>query len=385
MFKHKAVMFLYFYIYVSISFFFSPFLIEVKDFKPETIGYLTTIGLIFLIISFLFSGIIADKINSNKKIILINLFISFFVVLGLIIFTSKLILAILYILVWASFIMITSQLDGLVIRDIDSKLYSKVRAFGSYGAALSYFINSYALGGLNLKQIIGFNALLIIVIIIFVSMIKETHYHNISIKEYKQSLITARKIKPLIYILIITFLTYGTLSADDSYQVIYNTDIVKIATAVMGIVGFISIVSEGSFMLLHQKILKKFGLTGTINIGIITLLAIYITRFSLYTSPFIINLGSILMGVFVGFFVPSAILIINTYVKDDTKNTFLSLYQIMIRLGGALIGLVTAIFYDLTGTLQNIYIIHSILIACSLYFVYLLKQELSNSKEKQLK
>lgn len=384
MFKHKTVMFLYFYIYVSISFFFSPFLIEVKNFDPETIGYLTTTGLIFLIISFLFSGIIADKINSNKKIILINLCISFFVVLGLIFFTNKIILAILYILIWASFIMITSQLDGLVIRDIDSKLYSKVRAFGSYGAAVSYFVNSYALGGLNLNQIIGLNAVLIVIIIIFVSLITETHYQNISIKEYKQSLITARKIKPLIYILIITFLTYGTLSADDSYQVIYNTDVVKISTTIMGIVGFISIVSEGSFMLLHQKIVNKFGLTKTINIGIITLLVIYITRFSLYTSPLIINLGSIFMGVFIGFFVPSAILIINTYVKDNTKNTFLSLYQIMIRLGGALIGLITAIFYDLTGTLQNIYIIHSILIACSLYFVYLLKKELNQTQKKQL-
>lgn len=384
MFKHKTVMFLYFYIYVSISFFFSPFLIEIKNFNPETIGYLTTTGLIFLIISFLFSGIIADKINSNKKIILINLCISFFVVLGLIFFTNKIILAILYILIWASFIMITSQLDGLVIRDIDSKLYSKVRAFGSYGAAVSYFINSYALGGLNLNQIIGLNAVLIVIIIIFVSLITETHYQNISIKEYKQSLITTRKIKPLIYILIITFLTYGTLSADDSYQVIYNTDVVKISTMIMGIVGFISIVSEGSFMLLHQKIVNKFGLTNTINIGIITLLVIYITRFSLYTSPLVINLGSIFMGVFIGFFVPSAILIINTYVKDNTKNTFLSLYQIMIRLGGALIGLITAIFYDLTGTLQNIYIIHSILIACSLYFVYLLKKELNQTQKKQL-
>ncbi len=376
MIKHKTVMFLYFYIYVSISFFFSPFLIEAKHFEPATMGYLTTTGLIFLILSFLFSGVIADKINSNKKIILFNLILSFFVVIGLIFFTNKLILAILYILVWASFIMITSQLDGLVIRDINSNLYSKVRAFGSYGAAFSYFINSYALDGFNYLQIIGFNAVLIIIIIILVSLIKETNYHTITLKEYKISFLTARKIKPLIYILIITFLTYGTLSADDSFQVIYNTQIVKISTLVMGIVGFISIVSEGSFMMIHQKILNKFGLTNTINIGIITLLIIYITRFWLYTSPFIINLGSILMGVFIGFYVPSAILIINTYVQDDTKNTFLSLYQIMIRLGGALIGLVTAIFYDLTGTLQNIYIIHSILIAFSLYFVFLLKQEL---------
>ncbi len=378
--KHKLTMFIYFYIYVSISFFFSPYLISVKGFEAESVGYLTTIGLVLLIISFFTSGMIADKINSNKKIITINLLISFGVIVGLILAENHLLLSIFYILSWSNFIMITSQLDGLVIRDIDSSKYSTVRAFGSYGAAVSYFANSYALNDFSLTANIAFNAGLVLVLVGLLLTIKEINYEkNASLSQYKSEVVNALSIKPVLYILIITFLTYGTLSADDSYQVIYNTNIVGIGATVMGIIGFVSIVSEGSFMMIHKRILNKFGLINKINIGVVTLLIIYITRFTMYTSPTIINIGSILMGVFIGFYVPSAILIINEYIGDETKNIFLSLYQIMIRLGGVLIGLITTIFFDLTGSLQNIYFLHSIMIALSFIFIIKLKKEIKGS------
>ncbi len=276
--------------------------------------------------------------------------------------------------------MITSQLDGLVIRDIDSSKYSTVRAFGSYGAAVSYFANSYALNDFSLSANLAFNAGLVIVLILLLLTIKETNYEkNASLADYKSEVANALAIKPVLYILIITFLTYGTLSADDSYQVIYNTNVVGIGATVMGIIGFVSIVSEGSFMMIHKRILNKFGLINTINIGVVTLLIIYITRFTMYTSPTIINIGSILMGVFIGFYVPSAILIINEFIGDETKNIFLSLYQVMIRLGGVLIGLITTIFFDMTGSLQNIYFLHSIMIALSFIFIFKLKKEIKGS------
>lgn len=379
MFKHKLTMFIYFYIYVSISFFFAPYLREVKGFDPATVGYLTTLGLALLIISFFLSGYLADKINSNKKIIIYNLIITFLAIVGLVVMNNHLILAILYVLSWSAYIMITSQLDGLVIRDADPSLYSNIRAFGSFGAAVSYFVNSYALNDFSLDLNLLFNAALVIVLVIVLTTIKESNYEkNSSLSEYKKQVLEAIQIKPILYILIITFLTYGTLSADDSYQVLYNTEVVGIGAAVMGIVGFVSIVSEGSFMAMHKRILNKFGIIGTINIAVVTLFAIYITRFTMYTTPWVINLGSILMGVFIGFYVPSAILIINKFINDETKNIFLSFYQIMIRLGGVLIGLVTTIFFDITGSLQNIYLLHSTMIMLSFIFIFLLKKEIND-------
>lgn len=378
--KHKLIMFIYFYIYVSISFFFAPYLINVKGFAPQSVGYLTTIGLFILIISFFLSGYIADKINSNKTIILVNLFMSFIVIAGLISFDSKVLLSICYVLSWSSFIMITSQLDGLVVRDISHEHYSKVRGYGSYGAAISYFLNSYALNSFSLGLNLTVNSLLILLLILLIILIDEKSYmKNANLQEYGYEIKKIIKIKPIIYILIITFLTYGTLSADDAYQVIYNLNVVGISASIMGIVGFLSIISEGTFMMLYQRLLTKIGIIKTIYIAVFVLFAIYITRFTMYTSPLIINVGSVLMGVFIGFYVPSAILIINRYVSNETKSLFLGLYQIMIRLGGMIIGLITTIFYDLTGSLQNIYLLHTIMIGLSFIFIIKLNKNLNGS------
>ncbi len=383
MFKHNLAMFIYFYIYVSISFFFSPFLISEHNFEWATVGYLTVFGLVCLIISFFINGYIADKIRSNKKIIIINLIISVFAIFGLVYLSNDILISIMYILSFTSFIMITSQLDGLIIRDINPQTYSLVRGFGSVGAAVSYFVNSYALNGLNTSTNLLFNGCLVIALLVIVCLINEReHTKSLSLREYEQEVKNVIKIKPILYILIITFFTYGTLSADDSYQVLYNTQVVNISVTVMGIVGFISICSESAFMFMYSIISEKTNIITCIKISIYTLLFIYITRFTMYSSPLIINIGSILMGVFIGFYVPSAIFIINKYIGAETKSIFLSFYQIMIRFGGILIGLITTIFFDLTGSLQNIYFLHTIMIAISLYFVSKLKIALNGEQDE---
>ncbi len=376
MFKHKSVMFIYYFIYVSISFFFSPFLISEKGFTPEQMGFLTTYGLICLLISFFAFGMISDWISSNKKIIIINLFISFLIFIGLIIAEQKLFLIILYILSYASFIMLTSQIDALVIRDIPVEKYSRVRSFGSFGAATSYYINSYALTDINYNIILIFNTLLIILLLILINTIKEHEFQNNSIQEYFVGIKALKHHPEILLIMIITFLTYGTLSADDAYQFIYNTQVVKISGQVIGIVGFVSIILEGSFMQLFDRFFERLGIIKMLNIAITTLLIIYITRFTLYTNPFIINLGSIMMGVFIGFFVPSAIYLINKHIDSNIRGTILSLYQIMIKLGGVILGFITAVFYSNTHSLQNIYLLHSLIIATAFIVIYLLSKQL---------
>ncbi len=377
MFKQKIIMFIYFYIYVSISFFLSPFLITTKNFIPTTVGYLTTISLIFLIISFFLNGMLADKIKSNKSIISFNLIMTFISLILIVGNSNKLIISSFYILSWTSFLTITSQIDGLVVSSVNSGKYSMIRSYGSYGAALSYLINSLSYSQDSIVNNLIFNLGLIIVLIMLVSSLKENKYvGSIKLSEYSLEVKNMFNNKIIRNIMIITFLTYGTLSADDSYQVLYNTQVVMISAIVMGIVGFISILSEGTFMMLHAKVIKKFGIISTLNISVGVLFLIYITRFMLYTSPLIINIGSIFMGLFIGFFVPTAIKIISTNVNESTQNTFLSLYQIMIRIGGVVIGLLTTLFLDLTGSLQNIYFLHSILIAISFIFINNLRKEI---------
>ncbi len=379
MFKHKSIMFIYYFIYVSISFFFSPFLISEKGFTTTEMGFLTTIGLICLLVSFFAFGFISDLIKSNKKIITLNLIISFLVFIGLIYFDNKITLICLYILSYASFIMLTSQVDGLVLRDITANNYSLVRSFGSFGAATSYFINSYTLNGISYNIILFFDAILIFILLLLIFSIQEQDYSNNSMQDYLNSFKKIKNQPQVLLILIITFLTYGTLSADDAYQIIYNTQIVGISGTIIGIVGFLSIILEGSFMQLFNRLFNRLGIIKMLNISVLTLLIIYITRFSMYKIPFIINLGSIFLGVFIGFYVPCAIYIINKYIADDIKGTILSIYQIMIKLGGVILGFITAVFYSLTSSLQNIYLLHSFIIAIAFIFIYLLKNSIKKT------
>ncbi len=381
MFKHKLVLFIYYFIYVSISFFFSPFLINEKGFTATEMGFLTTIGLVCLLVSFFAFGVISDWIKSNKKIIMVNLIVSFAIFVGLITLTNKIALIVLYILSYASFIMLTSQIDGLVLRDTTIDKYSTVRSFGSFGAATSYFINSYTLGEVGYDIILIANSFLVILLFALIFSIKEHEYTDNAISDYLGSIKEIKAKPEVLLIMLITFLTYGTLSADDAYQFIYNTDVVGLSGAVIGIVGFISIVLEGSFMQIFNKLFDRLGLIKMLNIAVFTLMLIYITRFTMYSYPMVINFGSVMLGLFLGFYIPCAIYVINKNISPDIKSTILSFYQIMIKLGGVILGFITAVFYSKTESLQGIYLLHSIIIAFAFVIIFILSKEIKKNNQ----
>lgn len=374
--KHRLIMFLYFFIYVSISFFFSPFLVTVKGFEQASMGYLTTLGLVLLIPSYFLFGYVADRFTSNKFVIFTNLIISFFVFIGLITTDNNFILSVLYILSWTSFIMLTPIIDGLVLKDVNPDKYNKVRAFGSLGAAVSYFVNSTILSSLDYSILLGINAILILIMIVIVININEYDQEK-ETKNYRQAFLHIWGNKNILLILLITFLTYGTLSADDAYQVAYSAQVVKVSALVIGIVGFLSIFTEASFMGIYSRVVNKIGMLNILYLTSITLFLIYLSKFTLYMYPLIINIGSIAMGVFVGFFVPSAIAIINQNSPQEIKNSILSCYQMAIRLGGILIGFITAVFYDQTGSLVNIYMLHTFIIGIAVIMLFIFGRRLN--------
>ena len=64
----KLVMFLFYFIYIPINFFMSPFLIG-KGVDIVVAGLLQTLGLVILIVVLLNNGVIADKIKNPKKVL----------------------------------------------------------------------------------------------------------------------------------------------------------------------------------------------------------------------------------------------------------------------------------------------------------------------------
>lgn len=211
----STIMFIYYFIFVTVSFFLAREL-TTQGITLSTMGFLAVIGLVLLIISLLINGYLTDNLISNKKLLIIYMSITLVAFIGFIVTTNLLMLSLFYLMIWFFFMPLTSIIDGLVLGLNGPKRYPKVRAVGSAGAALSFFLNSWVLDGLGFDAIFIFNMLLIILMIIMLSMLENiSNQENI---DYKQALKVVSKNKNIILIMLITFATYGTLAADDAYQ-----------------------------------------------------------------------------------------------------------------------------------------------------------------------
>ncbi len=374
---HGAILFLYYFIFVSVSFFVAPFLIQ-KGIDMDTVGFLNAFGLIMLILSLFAMGFLADLKITNKKIISYNLIISAFVFLSIALFENFLFLSLAYILLWATFMVSTSLLDGLVLKDVKNEKYPQVRAMGSLGAAVSYFINSYALGETSFELIMYLNILLLIIIVFLLRLVKE---HSFDAKtSFSVGLNSVLKNKVVLYIMIISFLTYGVIAADDAYTYSFSTEIAGISAFVMGVVGFISIGLE-AFLMAMYKPDKYKKIQGQLLMFITAVLAvIFLTKGHFYESKFIINLGNVLLGVFTGLFIPIIIDIIDNQVDGSVKNSVLSFYQIAVKLGGAILGFITALYVSHYDNLPGIYDLHLGITVIGMLVIALLISELNKGK-----
>lgn len=374
---HGFILFIYYFIFVSVSFFVGPYLIE-RGLDLGLVGYLNAFGLIMLIISLLGMGFLADLRITNKKIISINLILSAFIFLGLINFNSYFMLSITYVLMWATFMVSTSLLDGLILKDVKNDNYPQVRSMGSLGAATSYFVNSVALGAASFEAIMYFNIILLILIVILLKYIVEDSFEAHT--SFNEGLIAVVNNKTVLFIMVISFLTYGVIAADDAYTYTFSVDIAGISAFAMGVVGFVSIAIESVLMFLYKpKKYRKYQLRLLAFITIV-LAFIFLTKGHFYESKFIINLGNVLLGIFTGLFIPIVIDIIDQNVDGSVKNSVLSFYQIAVKLGGAILGFVTATYVTQTNDLPGIYDLHLFITIIGLIFIGLLARSLKLAK-----
>jgi len=362
-------MFIYYFIFVTVSFFLAREL-TTQGISLSTMGFLAVIGLILLIISLVLNGYLTDNLISNKKLLIIYMLITLFAFFGFITTNNLTILALFYLMIWFFFMPLTSIIDGLALSLVGTQKYSSIRSIGSIGAAISFFLNSWVLDGLGFNVIFIFNMLLIIIMIIMLLMLENTKTKEKI--DYIKALKVVSKNKNIILIMLITFATYGTLAADDAYQITYALEYTMLSPAVVGIVGFLSIILEASIMILFTNIYRESRIKSILYICISTLLLIFLSKAFFYQSSQIVILGNIMIGVFVGLFIPVSIRIISTNVDKNILNSILSLFQIFIKLGGAVIGLFTSIYLASGAMLPTIYILHAIILSSAYIFVYML-------------
>ncbi len=363
---HAVILFIYYFVFVSVSFFVAPYLIE-RGMPIETVGFLNSIGLFMLIISLLAMGFVADLRISNKKIISGNLIISSVIFLAIIKVEDFFILSILYVLMWATFMVATSLLDGLILKDIPHDKYPVIRSFGSIGAAVSYFLNSTILGAYNFDSIMYLNIVFLILIVVLLLFVHEHPFETkISFSEGVKAVSSNKKV---ILIMVVTFLTYGVLAADDAYTYTFTTEIANISPATLGIVGFVSIGIEAIIMFFYLP--NKFYKYNKVFLSLITMIIMFVffTKAHFYEVKFLINFGNVILGIFTGLYIPIAINIINKNTDGSIKNSVLSVYQIAIKLGGAILGFLTASYVANTSNLPGIYNLHFVIALIGLVLI----------------
>lgn len=368
--KSSIMMFLYYFIFVTIAFFMAPFLTN-NGVDQVTVGYLQMTGLILLIISLLISGYLTDNFISNKNLMKIYLALSIAAMIIFLLNISTILLCISFLLIWFFFMPLTSIIDGLVLIDLDKKQYAKVRSYGSLGAAISYFISSIFLGQGAFDALIFINIILLIVLLSFAFNISEkAHIDRVQYKEGIKSIMSNRN---LILIMIITFLTYGVLAADDAYSYNFASEVVGISASIIGLMGLMSILLEASVMNLYLKINHIISTKNLLYLSSVSLLFVFVVNHSFYTNVNLVILASIVLGLFVGLFVPISISIIRENSDPSIVNSVLSIYQMAIKFGGIILGFATTYLLSVTGDLPSIYLLHAIVIMFSFIFIFLLK------------
>lgn len=385
MFKHKLAIGLFYFVFLSYLLFLAPLLIA-KGMAATSVGFLNSLGLFILVLSFLGMGIITDIIKSNKQTIIISLSISIFAIILIFLVSNLVILSILYIVLFITFFSTSPIFDGLILKDAGEKNYTTIRAYGSLGASISFLV--YSLFGvitnnLGLSTVVSYelyfllNIFFVGIIIFLLTKIKE---HSLQDNfNYRDSIKHIKTNKNLILIMIITFLSYGVISADDAYSVNYSFDFAHISIIAFGVVGFLSIFLEATLMIFYTKLEEKFGIK-KILFFVCTLLAIiFYSKGHMYTSKFIFNFGNIILGVFTGLFIPLSVLLIERNTPDTVRNTTLALYQMANKLGGAILGLMTASYFAKTQFLPKIYDLHMIIAILAIFFIFGIKENY-NSK-----
>lgn len=368
--KAKSIIFFYYFTFVSIGFFFSPFLID-KGLNPIIIGYLTSLGLALMICFYFILGLITDIIKSTKPILFINILLSILIFLTLLFSKNQIHLYIAYTLSYSSFMVLAPFIDGFVLHNFDSKFYSNIRSFGSIGAACGFFFNTCFLNIYGYLFIILLNIFFLLIILFLLFNFKEQYKPKEG--SLKSSFKLILKNKEILFILILAFLTYGTLKADDPYSYVYNIKFVKLSPLVVAIVGSLAIFFEAYIMRLYTYLKNKNDFL-LLFLASSTLFVIYLSRALLFRYKFIIIIGNILIGLFIGLFVPVAIKFLDEKTPANLKNTSLGIYQMFISLGGVFIGFITTTYLLINKNLPNIYFLHTIIIFIAIIIIIIKKK-----------
>lgn len=372
--KQKSIYFLYYFVFVTISFYNSPYLIS-QGIDMQVVGYAFSTSLLISMIIMVLLGIINDnEVLSHKNSMLGTIVVTIIASIVMVVTTSPELKILAFVTSSSFYFAMPGIMDGLVLDSTPKEEYGHIRSFGSFGAAISYFISSVVLGSMNYGIIVGINTVLLIAT--FVLLISIKYEFKKSEFTYREALKHTASNRNIVLIILITLFSYGVLKADDAFNYNFSTTFAGYTAFIYGVVGLFSIIFEASLMNVYHGARKKFSDKGLLYISAMVLIIIFFCKATMYPYTIVIIATDLALGIFVGLFVPTAVAIINENSDEKVRTSILSIYQGAILLGGVIFGYITTYFIGIIGdsNLPQIYYLHAVIIVVSLIFIYNIKQ-----------
>lgn len=368
----KLMYFGYYFVYVMTNFFLAAYLIQQNN-DPVLIGYTFSLGILISVILMLILGYLEDNsILSIKYSIILLIILS--LLSYILMFNSYALIG--YLINVCAILALPGALDSFVLHEEKKENYSSIRMFGSLGAAFSYFFSSYILGGVNIVYILYSNIIFLLVLLYFIT--RSTYKPNKNKQNYLLAFKDTLSNKHILYILIITFLTYGVIKGDDAFGVVYNMQYAKLSSFAVGITGFLAIIFEVYVMSLYKSLVQKYSFKRLLTYCCLVLMIIFIIKYQFYSISYLVIFANIILGIYIGLFIPIVVNIISNESDNKTQSSFIFMYQVAISLGGVVISFFTTTVLKYTDFLPSIYLFHFILVLIA--FILVLTKYRTNSK-----
>ncbi len=317
-----------------------------NNINESTIGKLFFIGGIVAIIGALINGIIAQKINDERRILQLGIM---FLLLGAILLIN----ATTYHLILLSFILIffirsTLNIIGdeviinfIMINKVGD--FGKIRSFGSIGWASNFFINGFIITNYPDKfYLVWITAIVALLIVAFIMPKVIVPHDQLEFK--LKDLTKLWNNKNIVYFFIISGLLWGTIINMQTYSQFFLTDLGGSLQTYAWINGFIGIV-DFIIMANSTKIKNKAGESYYLK-GLILLMVVKYLIIAIALSPIFIYISILIDPVFFGLFVPFSSVFIKREVNFDLSAMALTITNVINMVMAAIFSIIFGYMYE---------------------------------------
>lgn len=374
---YKSYYFTYFFALSAFLPLYPIYLNEVRQFPNDKIGIILSINPLVSILFQPLWGIINEKFNLDKKLVMFSLVMINLAVGGVIYFNQFSIIVIFTFLFGLFLSAIGPIQDGLTVqfsRKYGFK-YGDVRIWGSIGYAIGSFIVGFLVSLQGYFVVIIVSTIFYVLSLFFLYKMKQLRKLKINKNIYKQNNIIALfKNKSFLFFILFSSFSIGIINASGNFMFIKMSREGANASQI-GIINSILVFAEIIIMIFVLKFNHKVK---DINLIVISVL-IQIPSFIIFIFSnhlYFLMFSMILRGIYQGLFIPVILSFINSIVPNNQMSTGIILYSaVSIGLIGYLTTFLGGYISEYTS-LETLFTINLGIILVSFVFAFILKKTL---------